>query len=95
MLRHFSHQEAETMNLIEAVGKEHKEETLSKENHHEEDNDKAEEVDIIREVQEMSKDQNMTRATLTHFNAKSAIRKDMTAYSTAPNSRNSFQEEVM
>ena len=93
MLRHSSLPETKTTKLVEAV--KHKEETLSKENHHEEDNNKAEEVDIIREVQEMNKDQNMTRATLTHFDARSAIRKNMTAHSTVPNSRNSFQEELM
>ena len=77
------------------MGKEHKEETLPKENSHEEDNDKMEEVDITREVQEMSKDQNMGRVSLTHFNARSAIRRDMTAYSTVPNSQNLFQGELM
>ena len=75
------------MKQVEALVEGLKKETSPEEKHHKEI--------IILGTNEVSKSPRMAKASLTHFYAKSATKRGMTAFSTIPNSQSLFQEEVM
>ena len=77
---HSSLLDTNLMKQVEAADEEPK----TEEKHHRET--------IIHEVNKLRK---LAKASLTHFCARSATRRDMIVFSTVLNSQNSFQEEVM